>query len=222
MNIVITGISKGIGLALTEYALKENHQVYGVARNPEKSPRLLQLQKDYPSLHISEVELTDENAGQKLLSSLNNLTQVDVLINNAGVYENDSSKMAFMKSFEINSYIPFMVTNLFLPKLKNAKNPRVIHITSLMGSISDNTSGNSFAYRASKSALNMIHKCLSIDNPWLISAAIHPGWVKTDMGGESAPLAPEAAAFGIWTVINQLDKSESGCFKDYQGRSLPW
>lgn len=222
MNIVITGVSKGIGLALTEYALKKNHQVYGVARNPEKSQRLVQLQKDHPSLHISKVDLTEENAGEKLISSLNSLTQVDVLINNAGVYENDSSKKAFMKSFEINSYIPFMVTELLLPKLKVSTNPRIIHITSLMGSISDNSSGNSYAYRASKSALNMIHKCLSIDHPWLISAAIHPGWVKTDMGGESAPLAPETAAMGIWTVINQLDKSESGCFKDYQGKNLPW
>lgn len=222
MNIVITGVSKGIGLALTEYTLKKGHKVFGIARNPEKSPRLVQLQKEYPSLHVLKIELTDDSASEKLISSVNGLSQVDILINNAGVYEKDSTKAAFMKSFEINSYIPFMVTEALLPKLKVAKNPRIIHITSLMGSISDNLSGNSYAYRSSKSALNMIHKCLSIDHTWLISAAIHPGWVKTEMGGESAPLEPETSAQGIWTIIENLNKTDSGCFKDYQGRNLPW
>lgn len=219
---LITGVSKGIGLALTAEALLNGNQVYGVARNPEGSPELLKLQKQYPSLKIIKLDLSDANASEKLLNAMKDCRQIDVLINNAGIYEQETTKNAFLKSFEVNAYTPFMVTETLISKLKSSAIPKVIHITSLMGSIGDNSSGNSYAYRASKSALNMIHKCLSIDHNWLISAAIHPGWVQTSMGGEAAPISPAVSSHGIWKVISELTISDTGCFKDYQGRILPW
>jgi NAD(P)-dependent dehydrogenase (short-subunit alcohol dehydrogenase family) len=222
MNVLITGVSKGIGLALTTEALQKGYQVFGVARIPEESMKLSQLQKQYNSLHIIKLDLKDNQASEKLRLSLIDCKQIDILINNAGIYEKETTKEAFLNSFEMNTYVPFMVTETILPKLKLSKEPKIVHITSMMGSIADNTSGDSYAYRSSKSALNMVHKCLSIDHDWLTSVAIHPGWVQTSMGGEAAPLSPEVSANGIWKVIEGTTKSESGCFKDYQGKQLPW
>ena len=193
-----------------------------MARHPEESKQLLQLQKQYKTLNIIKLDLSDSPASEKLVIGLKDCKVLDVLINNAGIYEKEATKEAFLKSFEVNAYIPFMVTETLIPKLQASEGPKVIHITSLMGSIGDNTSGSSHAYRSSKSALNMIHKCLSIDYDWLTCAAIHPGWVQTNMGGESAPVSPEVSAHGIWKVIEELIPSDSGCFKDYQGRKLPW
>lgn len=223
MNVLITGVSKGIGLALTNGALEKGYHVYGVARHPGSSKELSELQKRFSSqLTLIELDLTDAKAQDKLVSALKEQSKINILINNAGIYENGTDKQDFLKSFEVNSYIPFMVTETLLSKLKAAGSPKVIHITSLMGSISDNTSGGSYAYRSSKTALNMIHKCLSIDHPWLTSCVIHPGWVQTSMGGESAPVKVHESGSGIWKVIEELKPSESGCFKDYQGRNLPW
>ena len=222
MQLLITGVAQGIGLALTKEALQKGHHVFGVARHSGESKELVQLTKEYNSLKIIELDLTDDTAKEKLIYALKDCDKIDVLINNAGVYDNGTTKQAFLKSFEVNAYVPFMVTDAVLSKLKSSSLPKAIHITSLMGSIGDNISGNSYAYRSSKSALNMIHKCLSLDNKWLISAAIHPGWVQTRMGGEAAPVTAEKSGNGIWKVIEDLTPAESGCFKDYQGKKLPW
>jgi NAD(P)-dependent dehydrogenase (short-subunit alcohol dehydrogenase family) len=222
MNVLITGVSKGIGLALTTEALQKDYKVFGVARLPEESNELLQLQKKFNSLHIIKLDLTDTQASETLRLKIQDCYNIDILINNAGIYEKETTKEAFMQSFEVNCYVPFMVTETVIPKLKLSKKPKGVHITSMMGSITDNTSGGSYAYRSSKSALNMVHKCLSLDHDWLTSIAIHPGWVKTGMGGDAAPLSPKASALGIWRVIEGTTNSESGCFKDYQGKLLPW
>lgn len=91
-----------------------------------------------------------------------------------------------------------------------------------MGSVADNDSGGALAYRSSKSALNMIVKCLSVDYPQVTSIVVHPGWVKTDMGGAKAPTEIKDSVKGIWEVQSQLKKSDSGKFFDFKGRQLPW
>jgi NAD(P)-dependent dehydrogenase (short-subunit alcohol dehydrogenase family) len=222
MNVLITGVSKGIGLELTTEALRRGHHVFGVARHPEESKELMQLQKKYKTLTIIALDLANDDAQKKLGNDLKTTDKIDILINNAGILENASTKEAFMKSYELNAYVPFMVVETILPKLKTASNPKIVHITSMMGSIEDNTSGGYYAYRSSKSALNMIHKSLTVDHDWLISAVIHPGWVQTRMGGESAPTTVEVSANGIWKVVEGLTAAETGCFKDYQGKNLPW
>lgn len=222
MNIVITGVAKGIGLALTKKALEEGHKVYGVARKPESSKELLHLKEKFSNLEFIQLDLTDDKAAEKLTNALKGCAVIDVLINNAGIYEKGTSKQEFLKSFEVNSYVPFMVTETLLDKLQKASQPKLIHITSMMGSIADNTSGGSYAYRASKSALNMIHKSLTVDHAWLTSAVIHPGWVQTNMGGSSAPTTTEHSVNGIWKVIEGLSLKDSGIFKTFEGKVLPW
>ncbi len=156
-----------------------------------------------------------------------NQSAIDVLINNAGIYGRAHGLEALeLKQVEevllTNAVAPMRVTRALIPSLKKARQPKVVHITSLMGSIADNESGGSYGYRMSKAALNMFSKTLSVDFPEFISLVIHPGWVKTDMGGKDAPLEIRDSARGILTVIEKSTPQHSGRFFDYEGEELPW
>lgn len=221
-KIVITGTSQGIGFELTRQALEKGDQVLAIARPSGHLEELQNLSKQYSLLKILLLDLRHENALTQLKEAAQGLSGIDILINNAGIYRPDESREDFLASFETNSIIPFFVTRTLLPELKRTTSPRVAHISSMMGSITDNSSGGSFSYRASKTALNMISKSLSVDEPWLTSVVLHPGWVQTQMGGEGAPLSPVDSARGLWKVIRGLEINQSGHFYDYKGEMIPW
>jgi NAD(P)-dependent dehydrogenase (short-subunit alcohol dehydrogenase family) len=223
MNVIITGASRGIGLKLTKLALEHGDQVLAVARKPAESPGLAELLKKHAkNLEVLAADLTDPETPQKISATVTAWPQVDVLINNAGVYRKGETLDDFLNSFHVNSVAPFLLCKALLPKLRKAGAAKVAHVTSLMGSIADNSSGGSYAYRSSKTALNMINKCLAVENEWLTTIVVHPGWVKTDMGGSGAPVEPEESASGIWKVVHGLKKSDTGSFFDFRGKSLPW
>lgn len=223
MYVVITGTSRGIGLELTNQALAKGHDVLAIARQLEASTALAELKKKYNNkLTLMELDLIDKNSHEQVAKTLSHWPQVDILINNAGILEKDESIEDFEKSFLINSIKPFFITRALFPLLKKSNHPVSLQITSMMGSISDNTSGGSYSYRASKSALNMIYKSLSVDEPWLITLLVHPGWVQTNMGGKSAPVTVKDSAQGIWKLIDESALSQSGSYVTYQGKALPW
>lgn len=221
MKILITGTSRGIGLELTRRALLRGDHVLAVARTPESSKNLIELKSQYHDhLQLLDIDLTSDEAAQKMAEAVGD--SLDILINNAGVLLQGESVEDFMQSFRINSVAPFLITKALLSALKKSNQPKLAQITSTMGSIDDNTSGGYYAYRASKAALNMINKSITVDNPWLTTVVMHPGWVKTDMGGASAPIPPETSAKGIWDVIFNLKPAESGKFFDFRGREIAW
>lgn len=223
MNILITGTSQGIGLELTSHYLSKGDSVIAVARKPQDSVGLKQLEKEF-GLHLTvlAIDLTEPAAPEKIHHKISDLTHLDLVINNAGINPSGESKAAFMSSFETNSVMPLLVTKAVFPQLKKSKNPRAAFISSLMGSIGDNTSGGHSAYRASKAALNMIVKTLSLDESWLNCTVIHPGWVKTRMGGASAPVSLSASIAGISKLIESSNSARSGHFYDFEGDELPW
>jgi NAD(P)-dependent dehydrogenase (short-subunit alcohol dehydrogenase family) len=223
MKVVITGTSRGIGLALARRVIEAGHELLAVARQPQQSPALMQLAGQHPDrLKLHAADLRDPQAAASIARAAGTRDAVDVLVNNAGILLPGDGPDDFAASFRINSVAPFEVTRALLPLLKASANPRAAHITSKMGSIADNKSGGHYAYRASKAALNAINRSLSLDHPWLAAVVIHPGWVKTDMGGEGAPVAPEDSAAGIWRLLEGLTRKDSGAFFDYQGNALPW
>ncbi|HXH74241.1 MAG TPA: SDR family oxidoreductase [Bacteriovoracaceae bacterium] len=222
MNVVITGTSRGIGLELTRHALIKGHKVLAIARKPQDSHELMQLKNESKNLILLQLDLDVENAEQKIAQAVKDWSCVDVLINNAGIYSDDKSRKDFELSFLTNSIMPLFVTRALLPMLKKSSRPVSLQITSQMGSIQDNTSGGSYSYRASKSALNMFFKCLSIDETWLISLLVHPGWVKTRMGGNGAPLSAVDSSAGIWKLIENADAGQNGSFLNYRGEKIPW
>ena len=216
MNVVITGTSRGIGYELTRQALGRGDRVLAIARDVARVREL------GPGVETLALDLTTSEAGAQIAKALGAWGEVDVLINDAGVYRQGTTTEDFLHSFHVNSVAPFIVTEAALPWLKKSKAPKAVHVTSKMGSIEDNTGGGAYAYRASKAALNMINRSLSVDHEWLTSVVIHPGWVQTDMGGHQAPTSVEESATGIWSVTGRLKKGDSGEFFDFRGETIPW
>ncbi|PWU20419.1 MAG: short-chain dehydrogenase [Bdellovibrio sp.] len=222
-NVVITGASRGIGLELVRTVLREGHEVLAVAREPEKSKGLRDLKAEYQGkLTFLAADVADDKCPSQIVDATRAWPCVDLLINNAGIFEQEATATSFMNSFRVNSVAPFLLTKALVPQLKKSSQPRVCQVTSQMGSIADNRSGGYYSYRASKAALNMINKSLSVDEPWLTTIVIHPGWVKTDMGGPQAPMSPPESAEKIWRVVSRLESTQSGRFYNYQGAELPW
>jgi NAD(P)-dependent dehydrogenase (short-subunit alcohol dehydrogenase family) len=222
-HIVITGASRGIGLGLAEISLGEGHRVAAFSRNPKDSKELLQLKEKFPeSLELYSVDVSSEDAAKSMRVALSQWEKIDLLFNNAGVAVSEDNQQAFVESFKTNSIAPYLVIQALKDLLKKSSFPKVINTSSLMGSIADNSSGGSVVYRSSKSALNMIVKCLSLDHPEITSIVLHPGWVNTQMGGSGAPTEVRESCEGIWRLQKKIKKSDSGQFFDFKSRSLPW
>ena len=153
-----------------------------------------------------------------------------MLINKAGVYGGNHQKFGDMDyaqwrhTVEVNTIAPFKMAESFANHLSRSQKKCLISITSQLGSTEDNTSGSYYAYRSSKAALNMVSKSLSVDlKPLgLTVVVLHPGWVKTDMGGANAPTLPQESVTGMCRVIDGLTPADSGKFLSYTGEELPW
>ena len=226
--IFITGVNRGIGFFLTKELLKRRHSVIGTYRKTSDNNNLQKLKSDFPTtLNLTCLDVTAVEKDE-LTRYLNSFKAIDILINNAGIL--DGGNVSFeklqiddlLRSIEVNTLGPMKITQLLLPKLSESASPRVFHMTSQMGSIADNQSGGYYFYRISKAALNMFNKSFSQDYPHIPSIVIHPGWVRTDMGGNHAPISPEIAAITISDLILTANNLNSGNFYNYKGEILPW
>lgn len=220
MNTLITGSSRGIGFGLVTEALKAGHKVFAVARN---TASLKKLKDEFPDRLLPiELDISQPGGVEKLASEIAKHGSLDVLVNNAGMMTQGESARDLADSFWVNATVPFLLTKALLPVLKKSSSPRVAQISTMMSSIADNTSGGYYAYRSSKSALNMLTKSLTVDHPTVSFALIHPGWVKTDMGGENAPTEIADSVRGIFKVISAMSLKTSGQFVNFKGDTLPW
>ena len=231
MKIFITGANRGIGLELTRQYLQHGDTVYAACRTPDNANELNQLQDQYPDhLTILQLEVTDDEHIENVGNQLEQITDsLDILINNAGVLlsgenlENLTSK-GLLDIFHINSVAPVIITQHLLPLLKNGNNPKLINITSQIGSLERKSSGGRYSYAASKAALNMFSRSLAFDlrSDGIITIMIHPGWVQTDMGGGGASLTVQESAEGIIQIIDNLTMNDLGHFLQVDGPELPW
>lgn len=222
--VLITGANRGIGLSLAKIYVERGNEVIAVCR--ESSDEI----EDLADLVISGIDLSDDAAMDSVIQVLE-LAQgpdfkLDLLINNAGLFQNesiDSMELDQIRNqFEINGLAPLKVTHALLPFLKNGS--KVINITSRMGSIEDNTSGAYYGYRASKAALNAFTKSLAIDlKPKGIAVAVvHPGFVQTRMVAFNGDMTPDEAATGIVARAKELNLENTGGFWHSNGLPLPW
>jgi NAD(P)-dependent dehydrogenase (short-subunit alcohol dehydrogenase family) len=177
---------------------------------------------------IENVEVSDPDSLKELVGTLAG-RKIDWLINNAGIAGglglndiNTSSVESFKRMYEVNSLGPLLVTNALMDNL--GEGSKVGLVTSRMGSIADNDSGGSYAYRMSKAALNAAGKSLSIDlKPYGIAVGIlHPGWVRTDMTGHGGLIDTDESVDGLLKRMDELDLSNSGTFWHTNGDVLPW
>lgn len=218
-HVVITGANRGIGLELARLYAARGDRVTGVCR--ESSPELDAV----ASTVVAGIDVTREADVATLAAALAG-QQVDLLINNAGLLQDEVLGSIDFDSIrtqmEINAYAPLRVAQALL-KLIPAGG-KIANITSRMGSIADNDSGGRYGYRASKAALNAFGKSLAMDlKPKGIAVAqLHPGYVQTRMVGFSGHISPAEAARGLAERIDGLTLENSGSFWHSDGQSLPW
>ena len=154
----------------------------------------------------------------------------DLLVNNAGIYGPRGMGLGSMDYeawdhvLRINAMGPLALAERLVKNVAGSARRLIVAISSAMGSIGRNTGGGSYAYRSSKAALNMAMKCLALDTAarGITVAVLHPGWVRTEMGGESAPVSVEESVSGMRRVIDRLGPGDSGKFFGYDGAELPW
>ncbi|WP_299014292.1 SDR family oxidoreductase [uncultured Photobacterium sp.] len=228
-NVLITGANRGVGLALVNAYLDAGWNVYTCCRHPEKALELQQRQNETETLTLLELDVTNHQAIAALSKQMAGIT-LDLLINNAGYYGpkgygfGNTDADEWRKVFEINTIAPLKLAEAFYPQLK-AENPGIIAcISSKVGSMTENTSGGGYIYRSSKAALNSVVKSLSNDllAEGIISVALHPGWVQTEMGGPNAKISAPKSAQGVKTVIDNLTTEQSGGFYNYDGSVILW
>ena len=208
-TVLITGANRGIGLAFAQSYAADGWRVHAAARNPARAGELKKTQGD---LAVHAFEVTDEKQLAALAKTLRG-EPIDVLINNAGVAGEEDTE-GWLRTFAVNSIAPVRVAQALLPSLERGRNKVIASITSGMGSIADNTSGGSYAYRSSKAALNMAMKSLSVDlaSRGFTVLVLNPGWVKTDMGGAGARLKPADSVARMRRVIDTAGPAVNGTF----------
>ncbi|MBY5992760.1 SDR family oxidoreductase [Ferrimonas balearica] len=227
-TILITGANRGIGLEFVRQYLGSGARIIACCREPDRADALMALAEAHPSeLDLVALDLAKPSQLTGLKAYLGDL-KLDLLISNAGVY---GPKGVPLSALDGEDFAPVMAVNVLAPLLlvqnltdNLAKGAKVALLSSKMGSITDNGSGGSYLYRASKSALNAIGRSLSIDLAELgISVALlHPGWVQTDMGGPNALITPQTSVMGMRHLLAQLDLTGSGRFYNYDGTEIPW
>lgn len=218
--VVITGANRGIGLGLARLYAAAGHQVVMGARKPG-------LSTDVPG-EILPLDVGSDDSVAAFAAALNGRV-IDILINNAGILGPkrqsalDSDFAGFLEAFNVNTVGPLRVTQALLPNLRQSVGGKVAIVSSRMGAMSE-AGANNIAYRASKAAVNKVAQCLATDlaGDGISVAVLHPGWVRTDMGGASADLTPEQSADGLKAVIDELSVTTSGRFWNHDGTPIPW
>lgn len=215
-TVLITGANRGLGLEFARQYAADGWDVIATAR--QSSAEL-----DALGVRVEPLDMRDLEAVADFGSRIESL---DLLIANAGTYGPRSVSRAeeaqgWSETFAVNTIAPFLLAQSVLPQVESAGG-KLIAISTRMGSIEDNNSGGFIAYRSSKAALNAAWKSLALDNPGILAAILHPGWVQTRMGGANAPLSPEDSVTGLRRVIEQLRPEQSGGFFSHDGTVVPW
>ena len=229
MRVVITGASRGIGLEFVRRHLGRGDHVEAVVRSPHPGDELATLASELGGqLRVHACDVASDAGARALAESLGDAA-VDVLINNAGVMGQMQALDALdhddiLRTFDTNALGPVRVTAALLPHLRRAPTRKVAHLSSGMGSITDNTSGGAYGYRMSKAALNMACRSMAIDlrAEGFKVVVLNPGWVQTDMGGQGAPTTVEESVRLLMERIDQLTPEQSGTFLDYRGHTWSW
>jgi len=224
-TVLITGAARGLGLAFTKQYAEQGWKVLACARKGDG------LQGVKGDVRHHALEVTDYKAVSSLAGKLGG-EAIDVLVCNAGVGGERGSNaqdfgtldpVVWRQVFEVNALAPLMMAEAFAAHVARSRQKKMIAITSILGSIALNNGGR-YAYRASKTALNMEWSCLAKDlaSRGVICVALHPGWVQTDMGGSSAPLTIDQSVPAMVRTIEGLKPSDSGRYLQYDGAELSW
>jgi NAD(P)-dependent dehydrogenase (short-subunit alcohol dehydrogenase family) len=226
-QVLITGANRGIGLEFAKQYAIAGWNVLACCREPQSASALQSIANVNKNVRIYALDVADLAHIDALALQLKD-ESIDVLINNAGVYPpssfGDTNYDGWAEAFKVNAMAPLKMAGAFVQHITRGQLKKVATLSSKMGSIDDNTSGESYIYRTSKTAVNMVMKSLSIDlKPYGISVVtLHPGWVQTDMGGSSALISTKTSVTGLREVIEKLNIDNSGRFVAFDGKEIAW
>jgi len=231
-TVLITGASRGLGLEFARQYGAAGWDVLACARNPATAADLQRLASDTGArMSVRALDVTDFGAIDALAAELADRA-IDILINDAGTMgaRGTGSFEASMfteweQVFRLNAFAPMKMAQAFVTHVARSAEKKIVSISTVMASMARNTLGGFYAYRASKAALNAITVSMAVDlgrKHGIIAAALHPGWVRTDMGGARAEIDAQSSVAGMRRVIAGLTKERAGRFWAYDGAELPW
>ncbi|HVS12832.1 MAG TPA: SDR family oxidoreductase [Thermoanaerobaculia bacterium] len=227
-TILITGAGRGLGLGLARSWAAAGDRVIATCRRPPEAAELAALAaaRDVRPLRL---DVTERESIEQAAATLGG-EAIDLLVLNAGVYGPRDRQglgaiddQAFARVLDVNLLGALRVAETMLPLVERSRRKVIAAITSQMGSIARSW-GGSYAYRASKAGLNAAMRALSIDlrARGVAVLVVHPGWVRTDMGGGDATLSVEESVRGLRALLDRAGLEHSGRFFDVDGSEIPW
>ena len=223
-NILITGANRGLGLEFVKQFQNRNNTIIATSRHDKNCVEL----KKIKDVKLLQLDLLSDQSIDHFVKNIGH-EPIDLIINNAGIFhdeqfKNDLDSTLWQEEILINAISPIILTRKLKKNILSGIDKKIVFISSQMGSIDDNYSGSNYFYRSSKAALNAAAKSLAIDwkNDNLAVLMLHPGWVKTDMGGDEAKLSISESVQQMITIINNFSIEQTGSFLNYAGEKLEW
>jgi NAD(P)-dependent dehydrogenase (short-subunit alcohol dehydrogenase family) len=237
-TVLITGANRGLGLEFARQYAADGWRVVACARRPAEAAELNEIASGSAGrVTVHAVDVGDHAQIVALAKELNG-TPVDVLINNAGVMGResfaekglatqrfgDSDYEDWLRTLRINVLGPMKMAETFADNVAASAQKKIVTLTSIVGSIGQSTFGGLYAYRSSKAAANSVMKAMSVDlkKRGIIALPVHPGWVRTEIGGPRGELDVATSVTGLRKVIAGLTPADAGRFLQWDGRELPW
>ncbi len=240
----VQGGSGGLGSAMTRRLLSDStiQKVYASSRSPAGSDALLELRRQFPErLELLSLDVSNEESIEAAARAVSDAGHgLDIVFNCSGVLHSEAmqpekrlsqiDRAALLASFEINAVGPIVVLKHLVGLMPRRERSLIVNLSARVGSIADNRLGGWYGYRASKSALNMLTRCLALElkrtHPGCLCVAMHPGTVDTELSRPFAsgarPFTPSRAADQIFDVVRGLSSEESGGFFAWDGSAIPW
>lgn len=234
---LVTGANRGLGLEWIRQCAGTVDRLYATCRDPGAADALHEVAQAHPdTVTVVALDVADPDAIDAAAARVQDEAgALDLLVNNAGISGGatsdrfgavDAERMS--KVLRVNTVGPHLMTQAFADLLAAGAEAGgravVVNVTSQLGSIARTSGGGWHSYKASKAALNMCTRlqAAELKEDGVIVVALHPGWVRTDMGGSNARLSPAEAVRGMRAVVSDLTVDEAGQFLAHDGTRLPW
>jgi NAD(P)-dependent dehydrogenase (short-subunit alcohol dehydrogenase family) len=230
-HILITGANRGVGLELARKYTQQGDHVFAGCRSPEKAQALETLSAQHPGqVTIVPLDVTNEESLERSVAQVStSIKALDLLFNNAAInpgneHLSEVTTESLLQTLQVNAVGAVLVAQKFVSLLRAGENPKVINVSSEAGSIARMQHFRGYSYYGSKAAMNMFTRSLALDpqTDGIIVISLHPGWVRTDMGGPNAHLSTSESVEGIMRVTEGLTPADNGKFYTWEGVEYPW